>query len=261
MNKKVIFIDYDGTLYHEKTNRPTEEAYKLLELAISNNIDIYLTTGRNIPTLSHEQRLLKTITGLIGADGSLIYENGLMKEIHYIPEEDIEQILNFCKINNCQIAFFSGTKAYTYFYDKERLARFKVFNKLPVVEIDNSNEIIEPIELICLYTEEENIDRMVSQLPKFTIYKWGSYGADVISKGYTKGRAVKKVINDNCYNFNNTYAIGDGLNDIEMFKVVKTSIAMGNAKNIIKEHATIITSDITENGLEIALTKIINNEI
>ena len=52
------------------------------------------------------------------------------------------------------------------------------------------------------------------------------------------------------------YAIGDGDNDVEMFKVVKTSIAMGNGSTKAKESATFITDDISNDGLYKAFKKI-----
>lgn len=53
----------------------------------------------------------------------------------------------------------------------------------------------------------------------------------------------------------NTVAIGDQLSDIPMFKVAGISIAMGNASNIVKSHATYITNHHDRNGVASALKK------
>lgn len=47
----------------------------------------------------------------------------------------------------------------------------------------------------------------------------------------------------------NTYAFGDGENDIEMFHLVGTSIAMGNADVEVKKHASTVTLTVDEDGI------------
>ena len=46
-----------------------------------------------------------------------------------------------------------------------------------------------------------------------------------------------------------TLAIGDGMNDVEMFQAVDVAIAMGNAKEGLKELADYVTTDILEDGI------------
>ena len=59
------------------------------------------------------------------------------------------------------------------------------------------------------------------------------------------------------YDLNNTYAIGDSSNDVPMFKLVNTPIAMGNATPNAKENAKYVTLTQDECGLEFALDNII----
>ena len=47
----------------------------------------------------------------------------------------------------------------------------------------------------------------------------------------------------------NTYAFGDGENDIEMFHLVGTSVAMGNADDEVKKHASTVTLTVDEDGI------------
>lgn len=44
-------------------------------------------------------------------------------------------------------------------------------------------------------------------------------------------------------------AIGDGLNDIEMISEAGIGIAMGNANDLLKEKADIVTDTIDNDGL------------
>ena len=59
------------------------------------------------------------------------------------------------------------------------------------------------------------------------------------------------------YKKENMYAFGDGDNDAEMFKVVGTSVAMGNASEELKESADEVTLDNDSEGIPHMLKKLI----
>ena len=51
-------------------------------------------------------------------------------------------------------------------------------------------------------------------------------------------------------------AFGDAVNDLDMFKKVKYSIAMGNGANVVKQQAWSVTDSHDENGITKAILKI-----
>lgn len=260
-NNKVIFIDYDGTLYHRNNNCLYEEVYELLQKCKESNIDIYLTTGRTMPYLFNDERLLSLIKGVIGANGSFIYENNNYSFDHYLNNSDVVDIYNYTNENNLSVVFFHRNGAFASFKDDEQFERFKFFNPMPTVVLNDVQMIEEDIELICLYTPVDLIDPMIPLFPNVSIYKWGKSGADVVSNKVSKGKAIKKLLEEKQYLHKNTYAIGDGLNDIEMFKEVNVSVAMGNASDVVKEHAKVITTSIFERGVEKVLIEVLNGKM
>lgn len=56
-------------------------------------------------------------------------------------------------------------------------------------------------------------------------------------------------------------AIGDNFNDISMFQIAGTSVAMGNAPDGVKEKAMITTLKNTEHGVAHIIQKKINPAI
>ena len=84
----------------------------------------------------------------------------------------------------------------------------------------------------------------------------GNYGADIIPNGSSKANGINKIVEKMGYKKENMYAFGDGDNDAEMFKVVGTSVAMGNASKIAKDNATFVTDTIDNDGLYRAVKKI-----
>ena len=85
----------------------------------------------------------------------------------------------------------------------------------------------------------------------FRDYKW----VDILAKDNNKGDNIKKIIDYLNINFEDTICFGDGLNDVEMLKNVKTSVAMGNALKEVKEVATHITDTYDNDGIAKFLTE------
>ena len=56
---------------------------------------------------------------------------------------------------------------------------------------------------------------------------------------------------------NNSYAFGDGKNDIEMLETVGCGIAMGNACDSIKKYANEITTSIHDDGVATGIERFI----
>ncbi len=70
----------------------------------------------------------------------------------------------------------------------------------------------------------------------------------------SKGEALKQLADHYQVSMRDVVAIGDNLNDVSMFEVAETRIAMGNAVDPLKDLSTHITKDVEENGVAYALT-------
>ena len=46
-----------------------------------------------------------------------------------------------------------------------------------------------------------------------------------------------------------TVGVGDGENDVDMIDICNIGIAMGNACDLLKEHASYVTTDIEAGGI------------
>ena len=51
-------------------------------------------------------------------------------------------------------------------------------------------------------------------------------------------------------NVQDSYAFGDGLNDLEMIQTVGTGVAMGNAVDELKAVSDLVCDSVHNNGLE-----------
>lgn len=77
--------------------------------------------------------------------------------------------------------------------------------------------------------------------------------ADVTVKGADKGDAVRGVAAALGVTIEDTYAFGDGINDLSMIVAAGHGIAMGNAVDELKEAAEYVTADIGRDGVALAM--------
>lgn len=87
-----------------------------------------------------------------------------------------------------------------------------------------------------------------------TTISFDQHGSDnsfeFFSPTMSKAIGIKKVLEHYGLDIKDTYAFGDGLNDIEMIQLCQVGVAMGNAVDELKAQADIICKSIDKNGLE-----------
>ena len=72
-------------------------------------------------------------------------------------------------------------------------------------------------------------------------------------KGMNKRSGIELVLEHLGHGRQNTYAFGDSENDLPMADAVETFVAMGNAFDVVKEHAGYVTDSVFEDGVATGL--------
>ncbi len=80
---------------------------------------------------------------------------------------------------------------------------------------------------------------------------------ELYSKSNTKATGILKVLDFLDIPIENSYAFGDGKNDIEMLSTVGCGIAMGNAEDYVKEHAKEVTDTVQNDGVALGIERFI----
>ena len=78
--------------------------------------------------------------------------------------------------------------------------------------------------------------------------------------GITKGSSCVFLIDHLGIDHHDSYAFGDGMNDIEMLELVGFGVAMGNANERIKALAKYSTKTNSENGVAHAVKRFVLNK-
>lgn len=258
MEKKVIFFDIDGTLFDPKTKSVLPSTQKALKLLKENpNIDIYLSTGRSYDTLGSINDYLDYFDGLNLSNGQEIYIDHHKEYGPFFEKEVLKKLLDFSLKNHNPLGIISKDEVVMNFTTAESYQSFTSYIKKEVRDLnyapyDINKEVIQ----VWLFATNEEIALYQKEIPELNFLNWGKYGADIIPQNASKARGIEHIQKVKGYLSENMYAIGDGDNDVSMFKAVKTSIAMGNGSIKAKENATMITDDISNDGLYNALKKL-----
>jgi len=82
------------------------------------------------------------------------------------------------------------------------------------------------------------------------------YAIHINSKGIDKGTGFTEIMKKFNILKDDVIAIGDSATDVPLFKVAKTSIALGNASDAVRSEATMTVSGCSGDGVLEALDKL-----
>lgn len=268
--RKYIFIDIDGTILDRQGNVP-ESAAAAIKMAREKGHKVFIATGRSKCEI-FDNVLDIGFDGIIGAAGGYVEAEGRVIESISMTKDESDRIINILSENNIK---FSAETDKTVFNNGETQEFLRdVFTSLGrdvekdlfynmMTRIENFNGIAG-INKILYYDTDITIDEMRGKVGEryaivpYTIKEFGRNSGEINIKGITKAKGIEKILEYFGGRQEDTAAIGDSDNDIEMLKFAHTAVAMGNSsKNLIK-YADFVTDDINKDGLCKAVYYILN---
>lgn len=252
---RAAFFDIDGTLVSFRTHDIPESAVRALELLRECGVLLFLATGRSSADMPRPIRALNErlpFDGFLTFNGQYCYDAaGEVFRDQPIDPADVARIVSLAERGVIDIAVMQRSRMFVNRHTPRVLAaEAAVDNVTPVGELSWALE--EPTYQFCAYVEpgEEHLFMDVCENVEHT--RWTSNFCDVIPAGGGKPAGIAAA----CARWGLTpqecVAFGDGGNDVPMFGCVGTSVAMGNAGEDVKAAATMVTSDVDEDGVLVA---------
>lgn len=103
------------------------------------------------------------------------------------------------------------------------------------------------IELMEASDEEHEVLRDLLSSESADVFSSFTQCLEVVNPMSSKGNAIREFMKD--FPGARSYGIGDGENDLAMLKVVDVPVAVGNAKEIVKEQCQRIIGDCLDGGV------------
>ena len=254
---KYVFFDIDGTLWDEKMIVPesTKLAIKKLQ---ENGHKAFVCTGRAMGNVNDPQFHEIGFDGFIAACGNHIEMDGKILYERNMSYEDVKSIYDISRQHNLPI-IYEGAKFQWLDregFDGDTYIDYIVQNlKDSAVFLDDCElREIEANKFSALVNEKTNYPEVENALSHcFDFMDHGDGIIEAVPKGTSKATGIAWLCEHLNIALEDTYALGDSINDLEMLSFVGHSIAMGNASATAKEAAEYVTTHIHEDGVYHAL--------
>lgn len=266
-SKKLVFLDIDGTLL--LNGGPVSgKVTQALKQAYDNGHFLCICTGR---AYSEVPEGMKKFDGVISAAGACVMWKDEILQAEYFTEEDKEFVTglleeagatyimegfeNLYMKRDIRECFFR--KLENAGEEEKMLLGFTV-KTIPVVSVQEAKRIHK---CSYFYAEKDNLwfrERLRERNMSVTTFSQaetrGNSG-EITKTAFTKGTAVRYLSEYLGVSVENTIAIGDSENDLEMLKAAGIGIAMGNASDYVKETADDVTEPVLQDGVYHAFLK------
>lgn len=272
MKCKLLVLDVDGTLLNnnkEMTPRTLSSLLKVQQMGIQ----IVLASGR--PTkgvmplakqleLDHYNGFVLSYNGaqIINVQtGELLFEKRLNPEI--IPYLDRK-----AKKDDFTIFTYHQDSIITDSPDNNHIIDEAKINDMQIVYTDDFPEAINfsPCKCVLSSDDEDALLGLEMHWNKrlagvADVFRSEKYFLEVVPSLVNKGNAMAFLMEKLGITKDEVVAVGDGIADVPMLQLAGTGIAMGNASDSVKACTDLTTLSNEEEGVAIAVEKVILSEI
>ena len=259
--KKAVFFDIDGTLVDclNGIRDITPRVKKAISALQINGNYAFIATGRPYAFLN-EALCNFGFDGFVLTNGAYVKVNEKCIYKEPINKDYIKELVHNFEQQNIQYILQGGTYSYIKdeykrlhsFYDSFSIPKKYLEGKYNVEEVD-----IYKIEMLC--NDKKGIDYCLSlgNGDYDYVHNVNTGAFELYSRANTKASGILKVLDHLNIPLENSFAFGDGKNDIEMLSTVGCGIAMGNADDYVKSYAKIVTDTVQNDGVALEIEKFI----
>lgn len=254
--KKLFFIDFDNTIFSHQTNCVPQSALRALAALQKNGHKFILASGRDVCKDSEElsQHHLNP-DGFISANGAMVEAEGHILFNSFFDPKLQKQLFDFVREKKyCLIAKYDD-QLYA-----SNLKHFLPPSQTKGTEFLLSDEAFlmlydKPLRAVFLQDSPEAIKDVQSHFPELKLLCMGEEigGADIVPAKNNKSNGIPLILDYYGASPENTVAIGDSMNDLEMIRRAGFGIAMGNAMAEVRKTACYVAKSIDEDGLSDAI--------
>jgi len=244
--KKIVFFDIDGTLLDHNKMLPASTKEAVLALQ-KNGVYTAIATGRAPFMISYLLEELN-INSYVCYNGQyVVFENEVIFR-NPIDNQELKKIDDEANKKKHALVYMDEHTLKTNAKKNERVRKSLATLELAYPEYDPNFYHGRDIYQALLFSKRNEADYL-DAFSEVSFIRWHDFVMDIVPKGGSKARGIDHLIDRLGFRMKDVYAFGDGMNDIEMLSEVGTGVAMGNAHEVVKEHADLVTTDVENDGI------------
>ncbi|MBT2648969.1 Cof-type HAD-IIB family hydrolase [Bacillus sp. ISL-34] len=247
MGKQIVFLDLDGTLLNEEKVIP-ESNKKAVRLLQEKGIHTVIATGRT-PQQFADIREVLNIHSYVSINGQYVVFEGEVIYANPLDPYVLHAITKMAKSKGHAVAYCNHEEIKASEEDHPFIKTSFVELKMEYPSVDREFYKTAEIYQGHLYCDSQDARLYEEHFAELNFVRWDEYAADILPKGSSKALGIQKLLEAAGVKQENSYAFGDGLNDLEMLTFVGTGIAMGNAVPEAKAVADFVTDSNINGGI------------
>ncbi|MCI8542657.1 MAG: HAD family phosphatase [Lachnospiraceae bacterium] len=259
MKRKALVLDIDGTLTNSgKEISPATKA--AIFAALEKGHKCILASGRpDFGMRRYERELeLKKYGGyLLSHNGARVMACGTEEVIcaNPLPLAAVPGLYEFAAKNRCGLATHLEDTVISAFEPDGYVSREARINGMPVRHVEDFPAFVDFDIYKCFMTAESEraaeLEKKLQALygDMLAIYRSEPYFIEIVPRGVDKGDSLRRLMEHIGIAREDVICCGDGFNDISMMRYAGVGVAMGNARQTVKDAADYITASNDEDGL------------
>lgn len=252
---KAAFFDIDGTLLSFKTHCLSEGTIRAFDRLHRAGVRTFISTGRPLVLIPP---MPVSFDGHITMNGGLVFTPSQTLLSNPIPQADTERWLDYAQQNNLCTMLFTADGMFVAQVNAYAAAiRDQLEFPMPPVTTIDSMRGLEAYQLIAVMPPDADAE-VARLMPGCRLPRWCDAFTDIVAAGNSKASGMEAICRHFGIEQQDTLAFGDGANDIEMLRWAGTGVAMGNAADMVKQAADMVTLDVDNEGIEHAVNKILD---
>ncbi len=283
-SSRIVFIDIDGTIL-EHGSRMAASTPAAIAAARANGHLVYLCTGRSAGDINPRVRAIE-VDGAITNGGAFAVRGDEQIVAHPMPRPLVDRMIEYFVSHDAYYFLQTDDSVYVSPGVLEYAAKFRHAAHPPAdgstasAEADERAGAADDAALLNHYRPLDEVDRdavvkatflstssdtltlAAGELgPEFHVIPGsiplpGGSNGEICQRGVNKGAAILEVLAVLGRDPADAVGIGDSWNDVEMFEVVGTAVAMGGADPALQAKADLVTTDVLDDGIHNALTRL-----
>lgn len=253
---KLIALDMDGTML-DGEGRITERTKRALRAAQDAGIRVVAATGRMYPSAMIHINDAGIKGACIFYNGALIRDTATGETIYrrYLGRELAAEILSFFHDRGWYVQMYCDDKIVVMDDADERCKYYENICQQKAVALGERfwSCGLDTAKMLSISFDNEIFEKMCSEVRRefgSRIYQATSWSGfiEMVHPSVNKADSLRRVCEHYGIAREDVLALGDGGNDAEMIRWAGTGVAMGNARDSVKEAADIVAPPNTEDG-------------
>jgi len=261
--KKAVFFDIDGTLINIMDNHLhlTDKVSTAINELKKAGHYVFIASGRPLAFLDPEI-VNFGFDGFVLMNGAVVVINNEVIFAEAIDQRIIEDVCKFCDANDTEYIFESHPNVYLQKGFK-RTEQFYINLKMDITKFKRDFNMHDfPTYKIEFLTDRPDAGEIYYKLLKTPTLTgindpFHCNNLELYARKNSKASGILHALEHLGVDINNSYAFGDGLNDIEMIQTVGYGMAMENGNEKLKRLAKYIVPSVKDDGVAYGIERYI----